>query len=126
MATNDVTDRLSSAAIQAPDEIELALARATAALAAPEDPVARRELLELLGLTEEAGRRIHLRDLAWRPDHTIKRAPGAPAATAPDSPAVIKARAEAKKRRREAAKDHLRAQGLSGRELKSALARMEG
>lgn len=118
-------ERLSYATIHRPDEVELALARATVADRA-HDATECLDLLGALGLGPDAGRRIRLRDLPWRPDHNIKRAEDAPAATAPDSPAVIKARAAAKRRRREAAKDHLRAQGLSGRELKSAMARLEG
>ena len=125
MATNDVTERLSSATIAPPTRTEITLARATVADRA-HDPDDCRHLLALLGLGAEAGPRVRLSSLPWRPDRNLSRDPDAPAATAPDSPAVIKARAAAKKRRREAAKDHLRAQGLSGRELRSALARMEG
>lgn len=118
------SERLSYATISPPDRVERALARVAVAERA-HDAAECLDLLGALGLGPDAGPRVRLRDLPWRPDHHLKRSPDAPAATAPDSPAVIASRAAAKRRRREAAKTHLRAQGLSGRELRSALARME-
>ena len=126
MGEHSITDALSAATLTASTSTEVTLARATVATRAHSTADCAL-LLDVLGLADtETHPRTRLRDLAWRPDHHLKRSSTAPAATAPDSTAVIASRAAAKRRRREAAKDHLRAQGLSGRELKSAMARLEG
>lgn len=108
---------------------EVALARATIADRALALAESRAEVhalaadvLDALGLTlAEAGPRLRLADLEWRPDRHLKRAADAPAAAAPPSPEVARAREAARQRRREAAAEHFRAQGLSGAALKNAL-----
>lgn len=126
MGEHSITDALSAATLTAATPTEVTLGRVTVADRAHDDADCA-YLLDVLGLADTIDRpRVRLRDLPWRPDHNIKRSTTAPAVTAPDSPAVIQSRAAARQRRREAAKDHLRSQGLSGRELRSALARMEG
>ena len=126
MGAHSITDALSAATLTASTSTEVTLARATTADRS-RDTADCALLLDVLGLDDtEAHPRTRLRDLDWRPDLNIRRSRTAPAATAPDDPAVIRSREAARRRRREAAKDHLRAQGLSGRELKSAMARLEG
>jgi hypothetical protein len=53
----------------------VALARAAVAEAAT-DTADLATLLDALGLGPDAGPRIRLADLAWRPDRHIRRAPG--------------------------------------------------
>ncbi|WP_435109419.1 hypothetical protein [Nocardiopsis synnemataformans] len=121
-----LTSGLSYAPVLPPRPWETALARATVALAAPDDRDDRRELLAALGLDlPTGGPRIRLAALEWRPDLSLRREPTAPAATAPVSPEVLRSREAAKRRRREAATAHLRAQGLRGPKLRAALARLE-
>ncbi|GAA1470114.1 hypothetical protein NE857_31435 [Nocardiopsis exhalans] len=122
--SNDLTGALSYAPVPPPEGWEIHLARATTALYAPDDRADRRSLLEALGLDEEAGPRVRLATLTHRPDRELKRAPGAPTATAPPSEAVLRSRAAAAARRREALADYYRAQGLHGTALRSKLARM--
>ena len=124
MSGADLTGALSYAPVPPPEPWEIHLARATVALAAPDDVADRRFLLEALGLAEDAAPRVHLSALTHRPDREIKRAAGAPTATAPPSAAVLRSRAAAAARRREALVEHFRAQGLHGMALRSKLARM--
>lgn len=122
--SNDLTGALSYAPVPPPEPWEIHLARATVALAEPDDPDRRRQVLEFLGLAEDAAPRVRLADLEHRPDLEIKRDPDAPTVSAPPSDAVLRARAAAAARRREALADHFRAQGLHGTALRSKLARM--
>lgn len=116
---------LSYAPVDPPRPWEVTLARATVALAVPDSATDRRELLEMFGLAEDAGPRVRLASLDWRPDLDLRRRSDAPPATAPASEAVLRSRAAARRRRHDAAADHLRAQGLRGPRLRAALARLE-
>lgn len=122
----ELTGALSYAPVPPPESWEIHLARATVALYSPDDAEDRRALLEALGLAEDAAPRIRLADLDYRPDRDLKRAPDAPTVSAPPSDAVLRSRAVAAARRREALADHYRAQGLHGTALRSKLARLGG
>ncbi|WP_160051451.1 hypothetical protein [Nocardiopsis sp. FR26] len=124
MSGDQLTSGLSYATVLPPPPWELALARATVADRADGADDARM-LLDALGLDREAGPRIRLADLGWRPDLDLRRRSDAPAATAPPSEAVLRARALAAQRRHEALVDYFRARGLSGSALRSAVARLE-
>ncbi|MFE3461333.1 hypothetical protein ACFXKD_27630 [Nocardiopsis aegyptia] len=121
---DDVTRKISNESIGPFTVTELTLGRVTMADRA-NDATDCRDLLDALGLDESAGPRTRLTELDWRPDLHLTRSADAPTATAPVSDAVLRSRAAAKKRRREAAAVHLRAQGLTGHALRAALARME-
>lgn len=120
----ELTGALSYAPVPPPEDWEIHLARATTALYSPHDAADRRALLEALGLDEEAAPRVRLADVDRRPDQELKRATGAPLVSAPPSEGVLRSRAAAAARRREALADHFRAQGLHGTALRSKLARM--
>ncbi|WP_435107820.1 hypothetical protein [Nocardiopsis synnemataformans] len=79
------------------------------------DPRAAREVLEILGLADGPP---PLPPLA-------EEQPTLVPASAPTSREVVASRAAADRRRRDAAVDYLRSQGLRGRALDEALARME-
>lgn len=121
----DPTRHLSSQALNLPSPAELALCRVTVADRARDADDAAL-LLDLLGLGLDAGPRVRLAALTpeERVDLHVRRDPAAPLATAPVDAAVLRARKAARARRYEAAKTHLRAQGLSGRQLSAALSRM--
>lgn len=109
-----------------PTPVEVALCRATVADRAT-GPGECADLIGMLGLTiAEAGPRIRLAALDWRPDLNLRRRDGAPPATAPDTAAQKKARAAARRRRREAARDRLRALGWHPAQIRAALAGMDG
>ncbi|MFF8768520.1 hypothetical protein ACF07Q_28730 [Nocardiopsis dassonvillei] len=79
------------------------------------DPHIAREVLEILGLAD---------DLPPLPPLAEERTVPVPV-LAPTSREVVASRAAADRRRRAAALDFLRSQGLRGRALDDALARME-
>ena len=121
----DPTRDLSMAALYAPTRVEITLCRLTCADRAV-DAADAAQLLDMLGLGAAAGPRTRMADLPHeqRLDLHVRRDPTAPPVTAPDSAAVLRARQAAKKRRMDAARTHLRAQGLTGRQLGAAMARM--
>ena len=122
--TNPLLNALSYAVVPPPAPWEIALARVTVAEHAP-DAVDRRELLDMLGMGPDDAPRIRLAHLGWRPDRDLRREIDAPAATAPPSSAVLRARALAAERRRDAVTEYFRGRGLSGSALRAAVARLE-
>ena len=123
----DPTSKMSMASLYAPGQVEITLCRLTCADRAV-DAADAAHLLDLLGIGAEAGPRTRLADVPpqERLDLHVRRDPAAPAVTAPDSPAVLRSRKAARARRLDAARIHLRAQGLTGRQLGAALNRMGG